>query len=451
MRRAHRAALRALGAAALGGAAMLAPPAQAVSPLPPSRAEPPASAASGSGVGIGSTALQGTSAALGDLGLALLRSAPGANAVVSPLAVATVLGMVQSGAEGATEREIEALFGAGRSGAQAMRITLPALSAQMRQPLMAQGREATPVRQAARVWLDAGVAPDVLPGFKRRLAHRHAADAAVLRFADADAARDQINRWVAEHTAGRVQELLPAGSVARSTRLTLTAALHFRSAWSQPFEADRTVARAFATASGTPVQVPTMHDDRPVAQAVIDGVQLYALPFAAGFDLVIALPAAAAAPGSSGTGSPVQALLESITGITFARWHAELKLPAQAPARCSFSMPRFGFAPKAGSIKAALQQLGVRRAFTDRAELRPMLGRAGGGLQVDDVHHAAGIAVDEAGGEAVAAAAATVKPKTMAPFLPACAVDRAFAFAVLHRASGAPLFVGRVSDPSLAE
>jgi hypothetical protein len=33
--------------------------------------------------------------------------------------------------------------------------------------------------------------------------------------------------------------------------------------------------------------------------------------------------------------------------------------------------------------------------------------------------------------------------------LPECAINRAFSFAVLHRATGAAVFVGRVSDPAL--
>ena len=66
-------------------------------------------------------------------------------------------------------------------------------------------------------------------------------------------------------------------------------------------------------------------------------------------------------------------------------------------------------------------------------------------MHLDDLHHAAGITVDEEGGVAVAAAAATVRAKSLA--LPRCAVDRAFAFALVHQASGAPLFVGRVGDP----
>lgn len=233
--------------------------------------------------------------------------------------------------------------------------------------------------------------------------------------------------------------MLPADSVARSTQVTLTAAVHFRSGWDKPFDAGQTEARPFSTTAGGNAAVPTLNDERAVAQALVDGTQLYALPFASDYDLVLALPAA---------GSGVDALLKGLSGVSFARWRSELKAPPSV--RCSFAMPKFSFSPKAGSIKAPLERLGVKTAFTERAELRPMLGRAAAGTHVDDVHHAAGIAIDEQGGEAVAAAAATVKPKTLA-VPPACAVDRAFAFVVMHRGSGVPLFVGRVGDPARGE
>ncbi|MFO1296959.1 MAG: serpin family protein [Rubrivivax sp.] len=67
-------------------------------------------------------------------------------------------------------------------------------------------------------------------------------------------------------------------------------------------------------------------------------------------------------------------MLKSLDGAALARWRTALK--SAEPARCSFSMPKFAFAPKAGSIKASLQRLGVQTAFTDKAELKPMLGRA---------------------------------------------------------------------------
>jgi len=413
---------------AMAAVAVAAPGATATPNAPPkaSATAPKADAA----------ALRATTAALGDLGLALLREAPGSNAVVSPLAVATVLGMVQSGATGVTEREIEALFGDGRAGAGAMRITLPALSAQLREGADAK---AAPLRQAARVWIDPTVSKHVPAAFQRRLAQRHGADAVVASFAETEATRSQINRWTAEHTGGRVAELLPAGSIGTATQLTLTAAVHFRSAWDKPFDAGQTEPRPFLTVAGSKAPVPMLQDERVVAQAVVEGTQLYALPFASAYDLVLALPAA---------GSGVEAMLKGINGATLAQWQSALKAPP--PARCSFTMPKFSFAPKAGSIKASLERLGVKTAFTEKAELRPMLGRAAPGSHVDDVLHAAGIAVDEQGGEAVAAAAATVKPKSLAAPA-ACAVDRPFAFVLMHRASGVPVFVGRVGDPARSE
>ena len=435
VRRPARAPLRftLIGLAALGmPAAMFA--AAAAKPASATAAQQTASPASAANAASTVNAAA-TTAALGDLGLALLRDVPGANAVVSPVAVATVLGLIQSGANGATEHEIEALFGAGHAGTLALRRELPALSAQLRADAKTQG----PTRLAARAWIDRSVGQEVPASYKHRVAQRHGADALVLSFAETEAARAEINRWTAEHTAGRVAELLPAGSLARSTQITLTSAMHFRAAWQQPFDATMTEARPFTT-SATPTTaaaVPTLNGERAVAQALVEGTQLYALPFASGYDLLIALPA---------EGSGVDALLKSASGAGFARWAAALQ-----PARCSFAMPKFNFAPKSGSIRSSLQNLGVKTAFTDQADLRPMPGRHAPGAHVDDVHHAAGIAVDEQGGEAVAAAAATVKPKTLAAPPPACAVDRAFAFVVLHRASGAPLFIGRVGDPARSE
>jgi serine protease inhibitor len=49
---------------------------------------------------------------------------------------------------------------------------------------------------------------------------------------------------------------------------------------------------------------------------------------------------------------------------------------------------------------------------------------------------------------AAAATAAVVSVKGMPATSPPCAVvDRPFLFALIHKASGAPLFVGRVLNP----
>ena len=372
---------------------------------------------------------------LTNLGGALLGPTSSVNAVVSPVTTAVALGLVQAGANGPAEQEIEALFGSRPEGARALRQGLPALLRQM------QGEPgvASPLTLAARMWVDAGASVPV--SYTRRLANRWQADAHRLSFSQSEAARLQINTWTAERTAGRIKDLLPAGSISQATQMALTSAVHFRSPWEKPFDPALTTARPFKTAAGDTKPVPTMVDERAVMQTRVDGHLVMEIPFSqgvgrAGFALLVAVPDEGGAAAASATG---------LTGAQLARWRAAL-----APSRCELALPRFAIAPLSGSLKSALQGLGVKTVFTDRADLRPMLGRAAQQMYLDDVHQAAGITVDEQGGEAVAAAAATVRSKSFALPVPACAVDRAFTFALVHQASGTPLFVGRVGDPSLS-
>src|SRR5688572_24799453 len=210
--------------------------------------------------------------ALTDLGLGLLRQQGEAvNQVVSPLAAATALGLVQAGLNGPAEAEIEALFGPSGKGPRGFRAQLPALLKQL---------PPAPFVMASRVWIDQRAAATVPVGFGKRLATRYGADAQRVDFTQAEATRTRINGWTAEHTAGRIGELLPPGSVSPATKLTLTTAMHFRSAWERPFDPALTESRPFTTAAGVK-SVPTLVDERGVAQAVgSDGTQLVALPFA---------------------------------------------------------------------------------------------------------------------------------------------------------------------------
>ena len=377
-----------------------------------------------------------TAAALADLARSLLRESGPVNAVVSPLAAAVALGLVQSGASGAAEHEIEALFGPGPLGARATRHTLPALLRQVQGQAGASSSSPS-LSFAARMWVDTGAAPGVPQAYAKRLASRWQADAVQVSFAQSEATREQINHWTAQHTAGRIPNLLPAGSVNSATRMALTAAVHFRSAWEKPFDAALTVARPFQTAGGESKPVPTMVDERGVLQARLDGQLVMEIPFApagGAFALLVVVP-------EEGTTAAV-----SFTGAQLARWRAAL-----TPVKCELALPKFSILPRSGSLKTALQAIGVKTVFTEAADLRPMLGRSADPAHLDDVHHAAGITIDEQGGVAVAAVAATVRAKSLALPLPSCAVDRAFSFAIVHQPSGMPVFVGRLADPTLAE
>lgn len=377
-------------------------------------------------------AVQTPAESLTDLGLALLRQQPAdaPNAVVSPLAAATALGLAHAGLNGTAEAEIEALFGPNGKGPRGFRAQLPALLKQL---------PPAPFVMANRVWIDQRAAPAVPAGFSQRLAARYRADAQRVDFRQAEATRMRINGWTAERTNGRIAELLPPGSVSPATKLALTTALHFRSAWERPFDAALTAPRPFTGAAGAK-DAPTLLDERGVLQSTADdGTRLFALPFEGeAYTLLIALPAEAGNVGR---------LLQSLDGAKLSAWRATLE-----PQKCKLALPKFELAPRAASIRPALEALGVKTAFTTAADLRPMLGLRARHVHVGDVFHAAGIRIDENGGEATAAAAATVTAKSFSPMPVAeCAVNRPFLFAVLHGASGTPLFIGRVGDPSAAQ
>lgn len=382
-----------------------------------------------------------TAAALAELGLELLRQ-PGAqadgggaapaNALVSPLSLAAALGLLQAGTAGSSARELDALLGRPGNGRRIFTAGLPALL----EGLAPAGEAGGPLRMANRLWIDAGVLSAVPPDYAATVQQRFKADAAIVSFAQATAARRAINGWVAERTAQRIPELMPAGSLGPTTKLVLSNAIHFKSPWAQPFDAALTVPRPFKRADGA-LAVPTMIDERVVRQARVDGALLMELPFAGEqFSLLIGLPP---------EGQALSAFAGQMAGLDLAAWHAQLQ-----PLRCRLELPKFSIAPASRPLKSALQTLGVKTVFGPAADLSPMLGRLGRSVHLDNVYQSAAIVIDEQGGEAAAATGAAVQAKSLAPLtppVPACAVDRPFVFALMHRASGTPLFIGQLLDP----
>jgi serpin B len=380
-----------------------------------------------------------TAGALAELALDLMRQQSAAdgnaqvNAVVSPLSLASALGMVHAGTAGAGARELAGLLGAGGAGQRIYTVRLPVLLDQLAKP----GQAASPFVMANRVWLDSSVAAAVPPAYAAVVKDRFNADAAVLPFAQAAAARKTINTWVSQKTAARIPALMPEGSIKPSTKLVVTNAIHFKSKWAEPFDPALTAPLPFqVVAGGAAKAVPTMVSERQVRMGTINNTLVLDLPFAGNdFSLMVAVPPA---------GHTLNAFESDLEGLDIASWGAQLK-----PTLCKLSLPKFSLAPASKSLKTSLQAMGVKTLFDTDADFEPMLGKAAKGVQLDNVYQSATIIIDEQGGEAAAATGAAAVAKSFSVPAPACAVDRPFVFAIVHRVSGAPLFVGKIADPSL--
>lgn len=376
------------------------------------------------------------SGSLAELGLSMLRAraegqavgaAPG-NQVVSPVSLASALGLVHAGSTSAGAIELSGLLAPATASGTAFQRELPALLTRL--------NTGTPeLALANRLWLDSKLAKNLVPTYVAAASQRYQASGALLSFAEPEAARKAINNWAAEHTGKRIQSLLPVGALTPTSKVVLTNALHFRAAWAKQFDAANTKNKPFQVSDSAVKQVPTLSQRMAVRSGVVDNATVFDLLFDEGrFSFTIAMPP---------KGHTLNAFEWDLSGQDFVAWSRHLP-----SVECLVELPKFKIEPTSVALKSWLQAMGVQTLFSERADFSPMLGETGKALSLDNVYQSAGIAVDENGAEASAATAAVMGVKAFRPqAVPVCKADRPFLFAITHVATGVPVFMGRVVSP----
>jgi serpin B len=263
------------------------------------------------------------------------------------------------------------------------------------------------------------------------LAVNYGAGLRLLDFATApDSSRQQINNWVNRETKGKIEDVMPPGSIDQTTRLVLTNAIYFKAAWQEAFIEKLTNDAPFTLLDGSQVRVPTMQTDGwvPVRFGSGDGYQVVALPYKGGLaEMVIILP-------DQGKFGSFESTLDA---ARFTSILGELK-----PDHLAIYLPKFEFTVDL-DLKPILSALGMPLAFDDtRADFSSMTKSEQ--LYVYQALHKAYILVNEAGTEAAAATIFGMRPVSLPPGL---RIDRPFIFIIRDVPTGAILFVGHVLDP----
>ncbi len=372
---------------------------------------------------------------------ALLRAQDG-NVVASPLSIAYALAMTANGARGRTQEEMLTVLG---------RLPLADLDAgfgAITDLLVARagsrtksdGNRADIVLSVANsLWGERSIrweAPflDVLAAWFGAGMHVFGGDVLAPGYVpDGRRARAPINAWVSEQTEGAIPELVQEGALRADTRLVLVNAVHLKAPWEQPFTPASTAAAPFVTPAGRVVQAQTMAQELTTASmATGDGWSALSLPYA-GRELAMTIVLTRA------TDAAGQATWLESGGI--ARALGQLSPVTDVAVR----MPRWTFRSRAelGSLLAAL---GMPTAFGDGADFAGMTKAVR--LAIGAVLHEAFIAVDEEGTEASAATAVAMREVSARADPLSFVVDRPFLFVLHDVASKAPLFVGRMADPT---
>lgn len=381
------------------------------------------------------------------------------NLFFSPYSVASALGMTLLGARGVTEREMQlVLFGGanhhdelGRLTRQLIAANEPAPDAPPADPRQGGGPggigpgggepdpDAPPyeLTVANALWLQDGftLRQEFLDASER---HYGARPFTVDYNAQPEAARRRINDWVSDQTRQRIEDLLAPGSVHELTRLILTNAIYFKSGWQSPFVEGATVPAPFHRGDGSTVEAPLMRQTSRLAYRELDQAQVLRLPYRGGeLAMLVVLPRTPDGLAAFEASLTPDALLDLIAG------------EGETTRRVEVHLPRFRVEHTL-DLGPHLAVLGMPSAFVaGQADFSGMTGSRD--LMIDAVVHKAFVEVDEEGTEAAAATAVTMMVTSMPgpqddPIV--FKADRPFLFAILHQASRAILFLGRVTDPS---
>ncbi len=351
------------------------------------------------------------------------------NTVFSPASIAAALQMALCGARGETAAQLAAALHlpGPDTAADGLRLLADELNA------ASDGAEVT-LRAPNTMWVQAGL--PLSPEFTGQLR-----DAAAVTVRPADfqgapqAARAQINRLIAEQTAGKITDLLGPDAISAATRLVLANAVYLKAAWAVPFPAYATADAPFypdpsAGGDGSPLTVRMMRRTTGLAYLRADGYQAVLLPYKSSrLAMAVVLPDGplpTLAPRLAGGLGP---LLANTTRQSVA-----------------LALPKFRQRASFGLIPV-LRQLGVQDAFTDAADFSGITAQER--LFISAVVHQAYIDVDEQGTEAAAATAIVVRPMALraGPDPIPMVVDRPFLFAIVDTATGLPLFLGQVTSP----
>jgi serpin B len=389
--------------------------------------------------------------AINTLGLELLAQGTKseANAVLSPYSIQLALAMTYAGADGETRAEMAKVLHYPNDDA-ALQQSFKSLQAGLDELARKTAEDSARIEKygaksdsillttANRLFGQKGY--DFREQFLALTKDIYGAPLEAVDFAkNSEQTRELINDWVAEKTRQRILDLIPSGALDNLTNLVLVNAVYLKAPWADEFPAHATGPRPFYGAGGAPISVATMHRQGHFGYAQREGFQAISIPYLLGeLQFIVLLP-------------------EATNGLP----ELERKITPELLSSCarlnqeelSLEMPKFKLQPELFRLSRVLEKLGMKTAFDQprgAANFDRMAPRKPGQyLYISEVFHKTFLALDEKGTEAAAATAVAMRLGAAMPQKKPreVHVDHPFFFAIQHRATGACLFLGRISDP----
>ena len=362
--------------------------------------------------------------AMADSSVKLLREAlrtakKDENILISPDSIFTAMAMVEYGAAGTTLQEMEAVLG-NVSAARFGRF-LSGLHQRL------TGSSAYTYSPANSVWYKKGEVT-LKKGYLNKMAKSFQADIYAATFNAATV--KQVNAWVNKKTYGKIPSIIK--KINPQDRVILVNSVYFKGDWAEPYMVS--TERAFTKASGQQQKVEMMSGTENEFVS-INGARGFVKNYRGGKVAFMAL-----LPPS---GTSVKEYAAALTGSDLIKGYKTRKTENVI---VHTRMPEFTYDYSA-SMKKALIRLGIKKAFSARADFSKMSKTK---MYIDDVFHKTHIEVNKTGTEAAAAtavffaeSAAMPDPDTVEKKV---YLNRPFIYAIIDTQTGTPLFLGAVNS-----
>jgi serpin B len=358
-----------------------------------------------------------------------LRDRPG-SFFFSPYSISISLAMTYAGARGDTETQMGRVlhFSQGNAGVHS---SFGELQQQLHDVEKQKGIQ---LDIANALWTQKG--EPFLPVFLKIATDDYQADVKQADFrTSADAVRREINRWVAQKTQDKIQDILSPDNVGSSTRLVLANAIYFKGTWARPFEKNATSSQPFHISTRSQADTLLMRHFDDVNYSGNNDFQAVELPYSGNdLSMVILLPRQIDALGQ---------IEKQLSPAFLDRLLAQLKKQ-----KVEIFLPRFKLGARY-ELAGTLPKMGMPDAFIqEKADFSGLNGTRS--FFISTVIHKAWVEVMEEGIEAAAATVVAMPTGAAPPAPPPPPVFRAdhpFIFLIRDTRSGSLLFIGRMADP----
>lgn len=351
--------------------------------------------------------------------------------VCSPLSITYVLSMVNDGATGTTEQELEQTLGFHKGGIQAVNDYCKNLIDNL-----PHVDEKVQLNIANAIFVNDKY--QLRKQFQQDMSNYYDAKAEALDFSS-PSTLGRINGWCDEKTRGMIPTILER--VDPRTVSYLLNAIYFKAEWASMFEKNETREETFTTPDGE-TRVPLMHQNVYMNYLRNDQYAAVSIPYGNGQWMMTVM-----LPEDGKTTDDV------ISSLAASGWSTDfLKNPLREARRYAvdLKLPRFETAfdtDDAGGLIELLKGMGIRRAFDgNSAEIPNMCEN--GDLYISMMKQKAKIKVNEEGSEAAAVTIAGLNflsavADTQEPPKATFHANRPFVYVIHEQSSGVILFVGK--------